>query len=174
MESLIQYEVHSQMWYDIYFYRWVPRSKFFSVEVVLHSMGQTVNQDRTANSRVGSDVLRLTHWFSPGGSWGRATGRGPSDGQREAGDRGINTWTTKLAKMNWMHQGSAFTSLCIWDFFLYVNKHNKLYSLSHGTSIPNLSVYPPTQNSAAGLCVLVYYSDMSKTQHHRPFQHLES
>jgi len=29
MESLIQYEVHSQMWYDIYFYSWVPRSKFF-------------------------------------------------------------------------------------------------------------------------------------------------
>ena len=27
MESLIQYEVHSQMWYDIYFYSWV-RSKF--------------------------------------------------------------------------------------------------------------------------------------------------
>lgn len=161
MESLIQYEVHSQMSCDTYFSSWV-RSKFILWKWSCIPLGQQLT--RTEQQTAEWEVMS---WGWPtvsaqGGSWGRVTGRGPSVGQREAGGWGINTWTMKLAKMNCMDQGSAFTLLCIWDFFLYVNEYNKLYSLSHGTSIPNLSVYPTTQNSAAGLCVVVYYSETGR------------
>ena len=38
----------------------------------------------------------------------------------------------------------------------------------NGTSIPNLSVYHTPQNSAAGLCVVVYYSETGQVEDATP------
>lgn len=97
MGSLIQYEVHSQMRCDIYFSSWV-RSKFILWKWSCITLGEQLT--RTEQQTAEWEVMS---WGWPtgsaqGGSWGRATGRGPSDGQREAGGWGINTWKWSLQR----------------------------------------------------------------------------
>lgn len=71
----------------------------------LYTIGQTVNQNRMANSRAGGEVRRLTHWFSPkeaeAGQWKMAI-RWPE------GSRGLrNIGAVKLERVTQMDQGSA-------------------------------------------------------------------
>ena len=75
MQSLIQYEVHSQMWYAIYFYSWV-RSKFTVRKWFCIPWGKELT--RTEQHTAEWEVM------SRGGPAGSAQG-GAEVGQQEEG-----------------------------------------------------------------------------------------